>query len=294
MLAKSTTGASNRAPVDLASLGSDWAFDVKLDGLRAIAYIGPDDVRILNRSMAPIHTLFPEVVASLRGLPQIVLDGEVVAEDGRFETVATRGKTVAVGRIAMRATSMPCRFVPFDVLRVGDTDVMHLTWTERRSLLEKLEGVLPVVPASTNGPALYAQVAGQGMEGVIAKRRSSRYLPGKRSDAWLKFKAVRRITAVAVGYDPGEGSRAAFGAMHLALIGPNGPVRIGTVGSGFKGSDLTECKDLLDAGTPFLVEVEALNRTSGGVLRFPVFRGIRRDLPITAATLDQLDALPLS
>lgn len=299
MLARATTGASNRTPVDLRTLVG-YTFDLKLDGLRAIAYWDGAVLRLLNRSLKDITAQFPEIEASapVLGPAPLILDGEVVADTGLFETVATRGKTTRPADVARRATALPCRFVAFDVLAFGDQNVMPFPHTSRRELLATMAGVwegsrFTEVVSSDDGPLIWAQVAKMGLEGLIAKRATSPYVPGSRTDAWLKFKVTRRITAVAVGYEPGEGSRAAFGAMQLALIGPDGPVRIGTVGTGFKDADLRECKARLDAGAPFLVEIEALNRTKAGLLRFPVYRGIRTDLPITAAALDQLDSLPL-
>lgn len=302
MLARATTSASNRVAVDLATL-KGYTYDLKLDGLRAIAYWDGLTLRLLNRSGKDVTAQFPEVEAdaAVLGPVPLILDGEIVADNGRFEAVATRGKTVRPADVARRARQYPCRFVAFDVLSVNGVDVMQRPHRDRRTMLHGLALTwsdpascrwLEVV-SSDDGPAMWTQVAALGMEGLIAKRSTSAYVPGSRTDAWLKFKVTRRITAVAVGYDPGEGSRVAFGAMHLALLGPDGPVRIGTVGTGFKERDLAECKARLDAGTPFLVEVEALNRTKAGVLRFPVYRGVRTDLPITAATLDQLDTLPL-
>lgn len=140
-------------------------------------------------------------------------------------------------------------------------------------------------------PAYFDQVKAAGMEGVIAKRLNSTYKAGRFSD-WLKFKAVRSITAVGIGYEAGTGARAHFGAMFLALIGPDGPVEIGRVGTGFTATEITSLKTEMDAGRPVVVEIECLNKSKDGKLRFPVYKGLRTDQSVADATLAQLDEIP--
>jgi bifunctional non-homologous end joining protein LigD len=130
-----------------------------------------------------------------------------------------------------------------------------------------------------------------GMEGVIAKRVNGRYQPGKRSTDWVKFRVTRRISCIASGYSPGNGSRAHFGALHLALIKDGEVVPVGRTGSGFTEKQTHDLKARLDAGEFFVVEIEAANRTSADQLRFPTFRGIRKDKAIHECTFDQLDEL---
>lgn len=297
MLASPSTSAGNRTPIGLRTLVGTHAFDLKLDGLRAILYWDGKRVRLVNRSLVDITRQFPELDKVDLGPAPLVVDGELVADDGTFTTVATRGKQSKAAAIAQHVFAHPCRFVAFDVLKVNDVDVMRIRWQDRRAALEKLAAdwpaVMQVSVCSDDGPGMWEHVAALGMEGLIAKRKDGVYLPGHRGSSWIKFKVTRRITCVAMGYEAGEGSRIAFGAMHLGLIGPDGPVIIGRVGTGFKAADIRECKARLDRKDYFLVEIEALNRTAAGILRFPVYKGIRTDLPLTEATLDQLATLPL-
>ena len=104
---------------------------------------------------------------------------------------------------------------------------------------------------------------------------------------------MRRVTCIISGYSPGNGSRSHLGALHLAMLDADlNPVDVGRCGSGFTEKHTHELKALLDAGTIMCVEIECLNVTSGGVLRFPVYKGIRSDLSPLDCTIDQLDQLP--
>jgi bifunctional non-homologous end joining protein LigD len=139
---------------------------------------------------------------------------------------------------------------------------------------------------------IFEQCRDLGMEGVIAKRAGSLYHPGRRSPDWIKFKALHRVSCVPTAYERGEGSRSHFGAMHLAMVGPTGPVPVGRVGTGFTEREITDLKGRIDRGELFVVEIECLNVTKGGVLRFPVYKGVRSDLSPLDATIDQLGTLP--
>lgn len=308
MLAAPSTGTGSRKAVDLATLlHGTHTFDLKLDGLRCVLYWDGLNVRLVNRSGIDITRKFPEVeayaVATLEADLPLVLDGELVCESGLFNDVATRGKQEKPHDIARNVTAKPARFIAFDMLYGGGTDLRARPYRFRRENLELLFdgalgrgysalGLIQPSMVSRDGAAFWDAVVSLGLEGIIAKRNDQPYLEGKRSPAWLKFKTVRRITCIATGYEPGTGARAHFGAMYLALIGPDGPVPVGKVGTGFTESEIQSLKADLDSGTMPLVEIEALNVGSGGQLRFPVYRGYRTDLSHLDATLDQLDTLP--
>lgn len=293
MLATPSTGSSGRRPIRIEELvDRGWILDTKLDGVRAFARYG----RLLNREGVDITSRFPEVTVP----HDHWLDGEIVALDGSFETVQRRDKQVTPAKIKRLAQDMPCIFVAFDIL---DDHEERPAYDARRVALEhllKVEGEHRAVgwgitPIGRD-MAFFERVREQKMEGVIAKRPASRYTFGKRSLDWVKFKNLHRITMVAVGYERGNGARAHFGAMNLALVGPDGPTRGPgdgwRVGSGFTDKDTWELKRALDDGQLFAVEIEVLNRTSDGALRFPVFRGIRTDVPVHQCLVDQVDELP--
>ena len=293
MLATASTGAGNRQPVRIESLAGTHVFDLKVDGVRAMLYRSPDPV-LINRNGVDITHKYPEIVQSIKGAGT-VLDGEIIADDGRFETTLLRDQQEKKASINRLALQHPCRFVVFD------TPTGRAPWTDRRAFVEEEveKRLLPrtgtdrvTVTPYSDDPAFFDQVARLGMEGVIAKRKTSRYQPGKRSPDWVKFKTVRRVTCIVIGYSPGTGSRSHFGNMRLAMLDGDQPVEVGTVGSGFTEKQTHDLKARLDAGELLVVEIEALNVTSGRKLRHPVYKGIRSDLSPLDCVVAQLDTLP--
>ena len=280
----------------LATLAGTHLFDLKLDGLRAIAYWDGLSLILLNRSMKDITAQFPELEMTA---PQLggpcVLDGEIVAASGLFNDVATRGKRTKPGDVARGVQEFPCVFVAFDALYAFDVDYRNHPFETRRSILNSTcdWGGCWQTSVISPDPAYFEQVKALGLEGIIAKRKRSTYRSGRFSD-WIKFKTVRSITAIGVGYDPGEGARAHFGAMHLALLDANGqPVSVGRVGTGFDAREIMALKEQMDAGVPVLCEIECLNVTKDGQLRFPVYKGTRDpELSLADARLSQLDDIP--
>lgn len=283
MLAIASTGASGRSEVEVNKLleSGDWVADTKLDGIRAVI----SERRIFNRTGVDITHKYPEIPeVVLKASELVILDGEIVAEDGTFESALTRDSQENRSKILGMVITYPVRFVAFDLPAFSGP------WMHRRNCLETMSlGGIDITPVGSDAAFVQA-VRDAGMEGVILKRRSSRYQP-KRSADWIKHKFTERITCIAYGYEPGNGSRSHFGAMLIALIRDGEAVPIGRVGSGFTERQTHELKARLDAGAFFPVEVEALNRTSGFQLRFPVFRGVRTDKTVEECTWDQLMSL---
>lgn len=276
------------------------AFDVKLDGVRAILTWDGHNLTITNRSGVDRTAVYPDLVASCPlpvGTP-VVLDGEIVSPDGSFESIAKRDKQSKPDDVARAVRTHPVQFLAFDILFLAGKDLRAVAWSQRRDILEMVmdaaQNPMWGLTVVSNQASLLDSVRELGMEGVIAKRHDAPYAAGRRP-AWVKFKVTHRVTCIAVGYEPGEGSRSHFGAMLLAVLDEKGtPVQVGRVGTGFTTADTHECKRLLDARTPFLVEIECANVTKSGVLRFPSYKGIRSDLSLADATLTQLDTIPRS
>lgn len=294
MLAVPSTGASNRHAIRLEALASthQWIVDEKLDGIRCMFVAdGPSGNRLINRTGTDITERFPEVARAR--IPRVTLDGEIVADDGSFLTVASRDKQT--GDFARAARAYPCHLVAFDLIRSGGESLERIPFKTRRFFLTKVIGKrrrrVRVVRWSEDMLAFAQQIRSEGGEGVIAKHRDSLYLPGKRSEHWIKFKNTRSLTAVVTGYTRGKGSRE-LGALKLALVNGEKIVAIGHVGTGFTERQADEFKIRLDAGQPFMAEIEALNRTPSGELRFPVFKGERTDLTLLDAAFEQLETLP--
>jgi bifunctional non-homologous end joining protein LigD len=239
----------------LGSLPTDddhWAYEVKYDGYRTLAFVDRGSVRLQSTGQRDVTDGYPE----LSGLPAgvhadvAVLDGEFVVldDDGkpRFELVQRHER--------------PGALYLFDVLRIGDHDTVGLPYEHRRRLLEQLvdPGDHWLVPSHRigDGAALLAATEEQGLEGVMAKRLGSTYLPGKRSPNWRKIKNRRRIDVVIGGFTAGEGNRAStFGSLLVGRYDGDRLAFAGGVGTGFNQATLesmtAQLRDLTTNECPF-------------------------------------------
>lgn len=293
MLATPSTGASGRAEIsysDLIATG-EWIGDTKLDGIRAFARWDGKQLRLTNRNGVDITRRYPELCDVDLGEREHWFDGEIVALDGRFETTLTRDKQEQDSAIERMSRTHPCRFIAFDL------PGMPGTFVQRRQALEEifLHGAFGPfgITVVSDSPAFLDLTREAGLEGVILKRKNSAYEFGRRSKSWIKFKNLHRVTCLVSGYAPGTGSRSHFGAMKLVLIDENQRlVSVGSVGTGFTEREINVLKARLDNGEVLVVEIECLNVTENGTLRFPVYRGIRSDVGVLACTTTQLEAIP--
>ena len=284
-----------------------WAYEVKWDGVRVLAALDGRTV-LTSRAGNDVTGGYPELapLAQQAGGPAL-LDGEVVALDEAgvpsFGLLQSR-MHVRGPSAALRARA-PVTFVVFDLLHAGGDSLTGLTYDERRAALDALGLAGPhwqVAPAFLGEGAALAKVTrAQGMEGVVAKRRDSTYLPGRRSDAWVKVKHVRRTSAVVVGWKPGEGGRAGrLGSLLLGVVEDGRLVFAGHVGTGFSAATLAMLGERLgplrrDApaltGVPrehaggavwvepaLVCDVDFTEWTKDGRLRHPSYKGLRDDV----------------
>ncbi len=283
-----------------------WAYEVKWDGVRALVAVEQGRVRLSSRAGNDVTGGYPEL-AEVRTPEAVLLDAEVVAFDasGRpdFGLLQSRMHVRGPGRDLLRAT--PVTLLVFDVLHVGGASLLGQTYDERRAVLEALalDGPHWQVPPAflADGSAVVDATRAQGMEGVVAKRRDSRYLPGRRSDCWRKVKHVRRTSAVVVGWKPGEGGRTGrIGSLLLAVPDGDGWAFAGHVGTGFTATTLRQLGDRLaplSRAAPVLDDVpreharlavwvepvlvcecEYTQWTREGRLRHPSYKGLRDDV----------------
>lgn len=297
---------------DIALIGEDdgdWAFEMKWDGIRAIAVIHGAEVSLFSRNGIEQIVTYPE----LRALGDAVdggtvLDGEIVAFDrsGRpdFGVLQTRMRLTRLAEVEKAMASTPVQFLAFDLLEHDGGSTMKNPYDDRRALLEEIVTETgPVrVPAAFTGDldAALSSSRQLRMEGVIAKRRDSRYTPGRRSKSWVKLKHHLTQEVVIGGWRPGRGSRSgAVGSLLLGVPDGEGLRYVGRVGTGFIDSQLAEMLprlrrlerkspaldgvpaiDARDAHwvTPSLVgEVEFTEWTPMKRLRHPTWRGWRPD-----------------
>ena len=199
--------------------GREWVHEVKWDGMRLLADVHDGAVRLLSRSGRDVTDTFPELRSLCRVADDVLLDGEVIAlRDGApsFAALADRMHVRDRGRAERLAATRPVTFMVFDVLRVAGTGVTHLPWTDRRRLLEALDldGLHCQVPqVHDDGAALFEATRESGLEGVVSKRRSAPYLPGRRSGDWVKSAHRLTVSAVVGGWRPESNGSGRIGAL---------------------------------------------------------------------------------
>lgn len=283
-------------------------FEAKWDGVRALARWDGATFRLHTRNGREATAAYPEVapLGPALGATPAILDGEVVALDGdglpSFQRLQGRMHVTSPRTAAGLAADIPVTFLIFDVLHLGRRSLMREPWRVRRDVLEDLAPAGPswATPPSFEGEgrATLDAMRARGMEGVVAKRTDSPYLPGVRTKAWTKVVLTSRDDFIVGGWLPGDGRRAGgVGSLLLGLPTPEGGLRfVGGVGTGFTDAELRRLGAVLDptvtAHSPFaeklpgravfveptlVVEVEYRERTSGGILRHPSYKGTRVD-----------------
>jgi bifunctional non-homologous end joining protein LigD len=286
-----------------------WSFEVKWDGVRALVAVEGGRIALRSRNGNDVTAAYPELrgLGLALGSTQALLDAEVVAFDaaGRpdFGRLQARMHARKPGAALLRDT--PVTLLVFDLLHLDGRSLLDVPYDERRAVLEQLPiagdhwQVPPAFPG--DGQAVLDATRAQGMEGVVAKRRDSRYEPGRRSDCWVKVKHVRRTSAVVVGWKPGEGGRAGrIGSLLLAVPEGDGWTFAGHVGTGFSAATLAMLGTRLEplrrdtpappdvprehARTAVWVEPELVcdvdytEWTRDGRLRHPSYKGLRDDV----------------
>jgi bifunctional non-homologous end joining protein LigD len=287
-----------------------WGFEFKWDGIRALAFVEGGRVRLVSRSGEDITLRYPEVRAMGRaiGSREVILDGEVVALDdtGRpsFEQIQQRMGLSSESEVRRKMKSVPVTYMVFDLLWLDGHALMPQPYTERRRMLAdlKLAGDWWQTPPyeSGGGQAMLEASAKAGLEGVMAKKLSSPYEPGRRSGAWVKVKNRYRQELVIGGWLEGEGKRSGHpGALLVGYFDKARFVYAGKVGTGFTDAMLEQLRSLMkpleqtadpfDVGKPpkaahfikpkLVGEFEFVEWTRSGQLRAPSFKGLRSDKP---------------
>jgi bifunctional non-homologous end joining protein LigD len=307
--------APGQFPFALAKLvnepveGAEWLYEIKYDGVRALAIRDGGSVRIFGRSGIEATANYPEVVLALGKLPfvRFVLDGEIIAfgSDGRpsFQVLQRRIQAHDRGQIAAMALARPAPYFVFDLLVFDRFDLRGLDLETRKKLLRRMIGDEGLLRYSDyhigNGRAFYDAVADLGLEGVVAKRVRSPYQSG-RGGGWLKIKCPHAERFVIGGWTEPAGSRIRFGALLAGQYEAPGVLRfVGRVGTGFDDERLRtiaaklrqraidespfrrrrDGEPTIPAGAHFcapalVAEVRFTEWTEGGVLRNPSFLGL--------------------
>jgi DNA ligase D-like protein (predicted ligase)/DNA ligase D-like protein (predicted 3'-phosphoesterase) len=303
-----------------AFTNKDWVFEVKWDGFRALAYIN-GEVSLRSRNNKELIDNFPELQELKQQPKSVVLDGEIVVlKDGKvdFQALLERGKATSPTDITLKTARSPAAYVVFDILEKDGKPILDLPLMERKKILKETvkegEHILLADYIEEKGEGYYEAVLQKGLEGVMAKKKSSVYEPGMRSGNWLKIKKLKSADCVVFGYTQGTGVRKnTFGALLLGLYGSGGaPVYVGKVGTGFPEDILKSLSgefqkfqtdkapfkaDVIGKVTwlkPTLVaEVGYQVVTKDGRLRMPRLLRIRKDKEPKDCTINQLGAEPL-
>jgi len=274
-----------------------WSFEVKWDGYRSLAEIRRGKVRLVSRNGKRQNARFPTVAAALSGFPvDVLFDGEIVTVDdqGRPDFQALQN--------SLRSGGGRILYYVFDVLYAAGHDLRPLPLRRRRAILSKLLPVSKTVRLSEaiekSGRAYFRAAQKMGLEGIMAKDLSSPYRSGERTGDWLKIKTQKRQEAVICGFTRPRASRRYFGSLILGAYKKGELVWIGHVGTGFSERSLRDIYEkltpLVTTQTPFarepqtntavtwvtprlVCEVKFREWTGEGLMRQPVFLGLRRD-----------------
>ncbi|MGZ3473520.1 MAG: non-homologous end-joining DNA ligase [Polyangiales bacterium] len=288
----------------------DYRFELKYDGYRILGVKSGRVTRLFSRNGKDWTAQFPAVAASISALAdkELVLDGEVCAldEQGRpsFQLLQNR------------AGGANLTYAVFDLLWLDGRDLREEPLERRRSRLERVlaSATSPLSLASAveveEVASVMRTICGQGLEGLIAKRKGSRYVPGRTRD-WVKLKCTHRQELALVGYLPFTGTTDRVGALLLATFGSDGRFHyVGKVGTGFDDRARKQLALLLDRhrvseptavgmprsaeahfAAPALVgEIEFTEWTADGKIRHPSFLGLREDQRPEECVREETDA----
>ena len=288
--------------------GPQWIYEIKFDGVRALAIKDQGRVQLISRANKDLGAKYPNVLQALKNLSagQAVLDGEIVAVDSRgrssFQLLQSYQTT--------GAAKPPLLYYVFDILNLEGRDLKGLPLWRRKELAENLvSGLNPVVRFSAGIKADSSRVMWEmqkrGLEGLVAKKMDSRYEPGRRSGAWIKFKWTLEQEFVIGGFTEPKGGRSHFGAVLVGYYKGDELLFAAKVGTGFNHTTLASLyklfKPFIRPDCPFanLPEAQGLTRaqmrrctwldsrlvcqirfsewTRDGHLRQPAFLGMRED-----------------
>jgi bifunctional non-homologous end joining protein LigD len=287
-----------------------WAYEMKWDGLRAIATISSGSLTLTSRTGRDVTATYPDLAGLADAAGDVVLDGEIVAfGDGSwpsFEALQQRMNVGNAAQVRKLVAEVPVTYLVFDLLVENGQPLMDQPYRARRARLDELglngpRWQSPPAFIGVPGADVRAVSRQHDLEGIMAKRLSSRYEPGRRSSAWRKIKNVHSQEFVVGGWKPGEGVRTdTIGSLMVGVQGPGGLEFAGHVGTGFTQQTLrmltARLAPLRRATSPFtpavppdqargavwaephiVIEAEFALWTSSGRLRAASFRGLRDD-----------------
>lgn len=311
-------GNIEKFPVDLSPMlatlvdepfdSEEWLFEIKWDGYRAVSFLNKGKVQIASRNNKPFDEKFYPIHDALSAFKiNAIFDGEVIVADkeGKADFGALQNwRSEADGIL---------QYHVFDILWYEGRSLINVPLIERLGILKKVlpenDSIILSQHIEEEGIAFFQSAEQLGLEGIIAKRSSSNYLPGKRSKDWLKIKTQLRQEVVIGGYTLNEGSPKLFSSLLVGVFEKDQLVYTGKVGTGFNAKDqksmMNSFKDFIIQDSPFntepdvnkpsrfrpdppkaravwlkpqlVCEVAYRELTTDGVMRHPSFQGMRTD-----------------
>lgn len=275
----------------------EWLFEIKWDGYRAIAEVNEKGKRLYSRNGLTFDKAYVKVFEALSALSlPVILDGEIVVlgtngqpDFNKLQNYNNKDKD-------------KIQYCVFDVLEINGQQTTGLPLINRKELLKQLLPDSDIIKycdhLENDGKTFFTQMQELGLEGMIAKRKKSKYLIGKRTSDWLKIKNVKMREVIIVGFTEPKGSRSHFGSLVLAAYKNGDLTSMGNVGTGFDEKTLKDlhqklkkivCKtspldvpikeqpDITWVDPVLVCTVAFTEITSDGSIRHPVFHGLRVD-----------------
>ena len=292
---------------DRVPTGAQWLHEVKWDGVRVLVDVRDGLVRMTSRNDNNVTPAWPEISVPPLGDRDLLVDGEVIALNERglpdFRVLQHRMHLRNAKEVARLVKSVPATLMVFDLLRLDGEDLADRPLEERRALLEELplaDSTWQVPAAYDDGDMLFDATRQQGLEGVVSKRRGSRYRFDARSEDWRKLAHRHRGSFVVGGWRPQVGTTDRLAALLVGEPTPDGLLYRGRVGSGIAGGASARLAALLapltSSTSPFADEVPRVDAAgtfwveprvvvdidTHGLgyerLRQPSYQGVRDDL----------------
>jgi DNA ligase D-like protein (predicted ligase)/DNA ligase D-like protein (predicted 3'-phosphoesterase) len=289
--------------------GDNYIYEVKWDGIRALISVEDGKVRIRTRNHKDITQQFPELTAGDKAFRATngLFDGEIVCLNStghpEFRKVINRMSSNGEALIQKLSKSNPAYCYVFDCLYLDGRSLINDPLLKRKEWLKdsiRTDSNYRVSEFVEDGESLFAAAREHGLEGIMAKRKDSKYLPGRRNDLWVKVKVRQSAECVVIGYTPGKGNRGlTFGALHIADRVGNDLHYRGKVGTGFDDSMMKEISNelkkipkskkliktkVLDENVTtwieprLVIEISYSQLTPDKMYREPVFLKLRLDL----------------
>jgi bifunctional non-homologous end joining protein LigD len=291
--------------VDDPFTNPEWVFETKWDGFRSVCFLKGGKPRIVSRNQLDMTPQFPELskMATCFDAKEVIVDGEIVALDPsgmpRFQLLQPRvGRKTGIEALLGKAKIV---YFVFDLIYSDGYDLTSCSLVERKAELERILRPTDFVKFSEHivgdGERFFEQIEKFRLEGMMAKRVASLYVP-RRSADWLKIKTVQRSEVVIAGYTQPRGSRSHFGALVVGLYRDGKLHYVAHVGGGFNERKLAQLYELMQPfktkTCPFVAqpktnepvqwlkpklvaEVKFSEWTAEERMRQPIFLGLRED-----------------